>query len=140
MLILSPDRVTFGERLLHNVSAVTIDREFSRLVQEWSDLGPHQVLAEAVELRTTIRVIQRLADTDLLSLRPGESGPLVMGVGLSVSDAARRHLVGTAVVLSVKHEVSIGVGKPATRTTEFVMISDDGAAEPLVEQPANPAL
>lgn len=140
MLIISPDRVTFGEYVLQSVAAVVIDREASRMVQEWSDLGPNQVLAEAAELRTTVRVVQRLADTDLLSLRPGESATLVLGLGLSASDVVRRHLVGNAVVVSVKHEVSIGVGKPASRTTEFVMISDDGAAEPLVEQPANPAL
>lgn len=140
MLILSPDRVTFGDRLLQNVAAITIDRETSRLVQEWSDLGPHQVLADAAEQRTTVRIVQRLADTDLLSLSPGEAGTLVMGVSLSVSDANRRQLVGTAVVLSVKHELSVGIGKPAARTTELVLISDDGASDPLLDQPANPAI
>lgn len=129
MLLLNPRSVTFGSATWDSVVAVMIDRDSVRFVEEWSDAGPHAVLADAPEQRVTIRVVQEVTRDDLGSPRPGEAGALSLCTAPTGADAGRRKLTAQAVVRSVSHEVSLKRG--AVRTITLVAVSADGAADPI---------
>lgn len=134
MLMLNPAVVKFGSTVLDNVAAVTIDRVPAKDAVEWSDYGPYPVTADVPEQRVTATVRQRLTREDPNSPVPGQSGTLTVSVSLTGTDAARRKVTAVAVVLSCVHEVEGAWGKQqpaAARVIKFVLLSSDGAADPV---------
>jgi len=129
MLILNPAEVTFGAATWSDVTAVSIERRPHREVVEWSDVGPHAVMADVPEQRVDIAVVQTLSRDDLGTPRPSEQAVLAVQVSPTASDVGRKKISATCVIVRVEHDVSGKRG--ATRTIRLVAISSDGAADPI---------
>lgn len=128
MLILNPRTVTFGASTWEGVSAVAIDREGTRLVQEWDDFGPHLVHADVPEHRVRVKVVQEVARDDVNAPVPGEQATLSLYTAPAGNELKRRKLTCIAVVTEVSHELSI---KRALRNVTLIAVSPDGAADPI---------
>lgn len=136
MLILQPRLVRFGPTVLENVSAVAIARSALQAVVEWGDGGPHAVFADVPRQKLTITVRQTLAAGDPADLVPGSSGAFILCTAPAESDAGRRKLSASVVLLSAESDLrpaeprgpAAGLG---VRTLTFVALSPDGAADPL---------
>lgn len=129
MLVLNPASVTFGSATWENVTAIVIERAAQKQVTEWSDNGPHPVLADVPEQVVKIRVVSEVVGDDANGPSPGVSGALRAITGRNASDALRRVISATAVVVGVSYEVSLKKG--AVRTVDLVAVSSDGAADPV---------
>lgn len=129
MLLLNPRMVRFGAEMWQDVSAVVIDRSAARQVVEWSDDGPHVVLADVPEQKVTVRVVQDVASDDVDAPTPGEQGELRFYTSPTAAEGGRRRVSTEAVVLSVTHELSLKKG--AVRTVTLVAVSADGATDPI---------
>jgi hypothetical protein len=129
MLILNPKQVTFGTVTWPDVVAVSIERRPHREAVEWSDAGPHVVLADVPEQRVELTVVQELSRDDLASPKPSEQAALAVLVSPTASDVGRRRVSATCVIVRVEHEVSARRG--ALRTIKLVAISSDGLADPI---------
>jgi hypothetical protein len=130
MLILNPRLVTFGSYSWPEVAAIAIDRSPHRTVEDWSDLGPYAVLVDVPEQKVRVTVVQEVERDDVHLPRPGESGTLSFRTSPTASDAGRRRFSCTAVVLEVRHELSLRKG--AVRTVTLAAVSADGATDPVV--------
>lgn len=128
MLLLNPRLVTFNTVRWDDIALVAIDRAAGREVVEWSDLGPHVVLADVPEQRIEIRIIQELTRDDITIPHPGDAGELVLHTSPASTDAGRKEISARAVILRVQHELSLKRG--ATRTITLIAISPDGADDP----------
>ncbi len=129
MLILNPRSVKFGSSTWEDVTAVTIDRAAHKTVEDFGDLGPFAVLVDVPEQRVRIGIVQEVGRDDVDSPRPGEAGTLTLYTSPTASDAGRRKVSCTAVVLNVSHELSTRKG--AIRTVTLAAVSSDGAADPV---------
>lgn len=129
MLVLNPSSVTFGNATWSNVTALVIERAAQKQVTEWSDNGPHAVLADVPEQVVTIRVVSEVVNDDANGPSPGASGVLKATTGRNASDALRRVITASVVVVGVAYEVSLKKG--AVRTVELVAVSSDGASDPV---------
>jgi len=135
MLLLNPRKVTFAGLLWDDVAAVTIDRSAKRTALEWSDLGPHAVLADVPEQMVRIRVVQHVARDDIGMPRPSDEGELIFHTSPAGADSPRRRIRAQCVILDVTHELSLKHG--ALRTITLVALSTDGAADPITTEPAD---
>lgn len=135
MLLLNPRTVSFGGVEWEEVSAVVIDRSAGRAVKEWSDLGPHVVLADVPEQVVTVRVVQQVARGEVGSPTPSESGELVFHTAPAGGDAPRKKVSARCVVTDVTHELSLKNG--AVRTVKLIALSSDGAADPVTLEDAD---
>jgi hypothetical protein len=129
MLILNPRQVTFANENLPNVTLIAIDRTSTRLAVSWTDNGPHPTFADAPEQQVDIKVVMDVESEDVDVPRPGELATLTFVTSPTASDASRRHVSMTAVVIGVSHELSLKRG--AVRTVDLIAISTDGAADPI---------
>ncbi len=135
MLALNPSTVTFNLRTFADVSLIALDRAAEKLIEEWSDAGPHTTFVDVAEQRTTIRIVQSISLGDLAGSQPtdppalGESGNLVFFTAPSATSANRRMVTIPAVVTSVRHDLG---AKPATRTVTLVAVSSAGGVDPVV--------
>jgi hypothetical protein len=129
MLALNPDRVRFAGVLWDSVTRAAIDRGAARQVVEWSDAGPHVVLADVPEQRVLITIERQLTRDGIDAPRPGESGELTFYAAPAGSGAGRVRVRATCVVLSVTHELSGRKG--AVRRVELIAVSGDGATDPV---------
>ncbi len=134
MLLLNPRRVRFGNESWEDVTAMTVDRRAVRTVVEWSDEGPHAVLADVPRQRVNLRVVQQVSREDIGTPRPGQEGLLVAYTSPAGSEGGRRRVSCMAVVTAVTHELSLSRG--AVRTVELVAVSGSGAADPIVVEEA----
>ncbi|MBN4052713.1 hypothetical protein JYU07_00355 [Roseiflexus sp. AH-315-K22] len=136
MLLLNPRRVRFAGTLFEDVTAVIVDRQATREVVEWSDLGPHVVLADVAEQRVEIRVVQNVSGVrdgeSIDAPSPGELGELVFHTSPTAGAGGRKRIAVQVVVLRVEHELSLRRG--AVRTVRFVAVSSDGVVDPLAVQ------
>lgn len=128
MLLLHPTPVTFAGTPWPSILSAAIDRHAARFTEDWSDLGPHAVHADAPEQRTTITLTQELTRDDLQAPRPGDAGEIVLHTAPTTTDAARKRIAAQAVVRSVEHALTRRGG---TRTITLTAISPDGATDPL---------
>lgn len=128
MLVLNPRLVKFGPSTWENVVSVAIDRAAHKQVIEWSDAGPHAVMADVPEQRVTIKVMQELLREDIAAPRPGEQAELIVFIS-PAGDSARRKVAMQAVVLHVTHELSLKKG--AVRTVELAAVSSAGSVDPI---------
>ena len=139
MLLLNPRRVRFAGTAFEDVAAIVVDRSAAGEIVEWSDMGPHVVLADVPEQRVEIRVVQNLSGArdgeSVDAPSPGEMGELVFHTSPTAGAGGRKRIAVQAVVLRVEHELSLRRG--AVRTVRFVAISSDGLADPLsvIESP-----
>ena len=130
MVILNPTSVRFGDECLEGVTSVTIDRVAERELVEWSDLGPHVVLADTPEQRVNARLVQSLQRGTIESPRPGDMATLSFLT--QGDDQSRVEVSATAVVTRVTHAVrDAGKCDGFTRTIELVLVSSDGSADPV---------
>ncbi|GJM19277.1 MAG: hypothetical protein DHS20C14_14900 [Phycisphaeraceae bacterium] len=129
MLLLNPRKVTFGEVTWGNVASVAIGRSAHRMLVEWSDSGPHAVLADVSEQRVRVEVVQELLGEDMDTPKPGESGALAFTTAPTSTDLPSRELTMTAVVESVSYEVSLRRG--SVRRVVLVATSIDGGTDPV---------
>ncbi len=129
MLLLNPRRVTFGSNTWGNVASVAIGRSAHRMLTEWSDAGPHVVLADVSEQRVRVEVVQELLGEDMDTPRPGESGELSFTTAPTSTDNPSREITMTAVVESVGYEVSLKRG--SVRRVVLVATSSDGSVDPV---------
>ena len=129
MLILNPRIVTFGSHTWPDIAAIAIDRSPHRTVEDWSDLGPFAVLADVPEQKVRVTISQEVERDDGSVPRPGESETLSFCTSPTASDAGRRRFSCTAVVLDVRHELSLRKG--AVRTITLAAVSEDGASDPI---------
>jgi hypothetical protein len=127
MLLLNPRLVSFSSARREDIALIAIDRSPHREVVEWSDLGPHAVLADVPEQRIQIKVLQELTRDDITIPHPGDAGELVFHTSPTSSDAGRKRISTQAVILRVEHEVSLKRG--ALRTITLIALSEDGGAE-----------
>jgi hypothetical protein len=130
MLILNPRSVRFGTAAWDDVESVVIDRAGTRVVEEWGDLGPYEVLADVPEQRVTVRVVQAVHRDDVNVPRPGEQDTLMLFTAPEGNELKRKKVTCVAVVKDVSHELSFKKG--ALRTVTLVAVSSDGAADPIV--------
>ena len=128
MLLLNPTTVRFGQSLWPSISAIAIDRQPRRIVEEWTDLGPYTAMVDVPEQRIRIVIHQELAHDDPSPPRPGDQATLSFFTAPARADAARRKVSSTAVVLEVRHELSQKKG--ALRVISLAAISG-GAADPI---------
>jgi hypothetical protein len=135
MLLLNPRSVSFGGAVWEDVSAVVIDRAAARAIKEWSDTGPHLVLADVPEQLVTVRVVQQVARDDVGVPVPGEAGELVFHTAPSGSDSPRKRVRAQCVVMDVTHELSLKNG--AVRTVKLLAVSSDGATDPITIEEAD---
>lgn len=136
MLILNPQSVVFGSVVLEKVAMVMVERVGTRVVLEWGDGGPHVEFADVAEQRVNVRVAQEV-DVVVDAPKPGDEGMLSFVASMSGADAGRRKVSGTAVVTGVSYEIgknTAGTAVPprAVRILSFVLVSADGATDPVV--------
>lgn len=129
MLLLNPRRVTFGSATWGNVASIAVSRWANKAIVEWSDAGPHAVLADVPEQRVEIEVIQELLGEDVNTPSPGELGTLAFTTGPATTDEPTREVEITAMVESVKYEVSVRRG--SHRRVTLVALSADGTTDPV---------
>ena len=134
MLLLNPRSVVFAGAVWEDVSAIVIDRAAARVIKEWSDLGPHVVLADVPEQVVTVRVVQQVARDDVGAPLPGDSGGLVFHTAPAGGDTPRKKVSAQCVIADVTHELSLKNG--AVRTVKLVAVSTDGSADPVTVEDA----
>jgi hypothetical protein len=135
MLVLNPSQVRFGAQTWPAVLSVVIDRAAAREIVEWSDAGPHAVFADVPEQRVGVRVEMELASDGLDAPRPGDQGELTFVTSPTAADGGRRRASIAAVVLAVRHEVSL---RRAVRVIDLVAVSGDGSTDPVVVESEPP--
>lgn len=135
MLVLNPQTVVFGSVALEKVSVVTLERVGTRVVVEWGDGGPHVKFADVPEQRVNVRVVQEIDSATVDMPKPGDSAILSFVASMSGADAGRKKWNGTAVVTGVSYEIGQATGRSvaprAARTISFVLVSGDGAEDPV---------
>jgi hypothetical protein len=134
MLSLSPSTVTLLSHTLDQVDAVAIDRRSGPLAEERTDNGPHLVFADAPEQRITIAITRTLTRDEPTLVRPGDMGELRLTAAPSASDARRRTIVATVVVVSVEHDLLNRAGATVARQRlALLALSPDGHTDPIAE-------
>ncbi len=128
MLALNPAHVKFGDQDWPDVSLIAIDRAAVRLAAEWTDLGPHPAFADCPEQRVDVKIVRAVTGGDLDAPRPGDAAPVSFFASPRATDAGRKRVSFTGVVVAVRHEVN---ARGATRTVQLVALSADGVADPV---------
>ena len=129
MLVLNPRQVEFDGNTWGNVSSVSISRWAETLIAEWSDDGPHAVLADVPEQRVSVEVVQSLLGEDMDEPKPGTMGSLSFETGATSTASATKTVSMTAVVERVWYEVSVSRG--SSRRVRLLAISSNGSADPV---------
>ncbi|MEN0019375.1 MAG: hypothetical protein AAF747_00670 [Planctomycetota bacterium] len=129
MFFLNPGSVQFAGESWGDVSSVTVDRQATRVVEAWSDGGPHATLIDAPEQRTTIKLVQSLAGDAVGTPTLATQGELRFETAPTASDAQAKRVRTQAVVVEVSH--SVARNGVATRTVKLLAVSSDGASDPL---------
>jgi hypothetical protein len=140
MLLLNPEIVKFGSVVWTDVTMLAVQRSPACEAVEWSDFGPHVVLADVPEQRVEITVVRRLTREEIASPRPGESGEIAFYTSPAASEAGRKRLRSSAVVLSVEFSMRAQRGgrpEEVMQEIRLVCISSDGAADPLIVEDAS---
>jgi hypothetical protein len=135
MLWLSPERVELLGASLSGVTMVSVDRVTTRLAEEWSDLGPHVVFADAAEQRVTVTVRRGAQGGEGLltpaAIRPGAQGTLTLRANPSAGDGKGTSVTASVVVTGVEH--GAGAKRGVEQTIRMVAVSSDGALDPISE-------
>lgn len=129
MLVLNPRLVKFGAEVWEGVVSVAVDRAAHKHVLEWTDAGPHAVMADVPEQRVGVTLVQELTRESLVAPRPGDQAELVLFTSPVSSEASRRKVSMQAVVLRTTHDLSQKKG--ALRTIELVAVSSAGGSDPI---------
>jgi len=129
MLLLNPRLVKFGDATWETITAIAIDRAAHRTAEDWGDLGPYATFADVPEARVRIRITQELTRDDISEPKTGELAQLVFYTAPTSSDAGRKQIAATTVILAVEHELSLKRG--AVRTITLAAVSPDGIQDPI---------
>lgn len=133
MLLTNPAVVRFGTHVWEDVEMLAVDRQAERTVLEHDDFGPHAVFADVPEQSMRVRIVRRIARDDVNVPVPGDQEEVVFYTSPSGTDAGRKRLKATAVVLSVKHELT---PTHARQTITLAAVSASGNADPLAIEDA----
>jgi len=128
-MMLNPREVTFGGEAWSGVGKVSVERSAARLIEEWTDTGPHAVLVDVPEARVVVKVEQTLSEDDPGDPVPGAMGELVVEFGPSGGDLLRRRLRVAAVVVTVVQSIDV---QGAKRVVTMRGVSTDGVVDPVV--------
>ncbi len=132
MLILNPRSVVLGSARLGDVVSVAIERRAARLAVEWTDLGPHAAFADVPEQRVDVRIVQEVGEGAPDGPSPGQSVTLSLVTSPAGGDSARQRLSASGVVTGCRYEVvQTALGERTRRTIDVVLVSPDGAADPV---------
>ncbi len=132
-MLLNPRNVTFDGQTWSGVGQVTVERTAGRLIEEWSDTGPHSLLVDVPEVRAVVRVEQTLSEDDPGDPVPGTAGEFTAEFGPSGGDLLRRRLRVQAVVVQVTQQIGVEGSK---RVVTLRGVSADGASDPVVVEEA----
>ncbi len=136
MLILNPSSVVLGSEAMDNVESVAVERHAERLVVEWTDAGPHAGFVDVPQQRVTARIVQALTGGTLEGPRPGQALTLSL-VSSAGGESGRQRLSASGVVTGCRVDVQrTARGGSARRTIDLVLVSADGAADPVSIAPA----
>lgn len=140
MLVLNPGMARFEEWVWEDVASVALERGAARLVEEWTDFGPHAGMVDVVEQRTTVRLTRRVSGSEMETPALGSSGSLVFYGAAGGTDAGRVRVTVKCVVTGVKTEAGVDQGK-GVQTLTFVGVSGvtGGAADPVKIEDAEAA-
>lgn len=128
MLVLNPQRVQFGARVLEDVSLISVDREAVEPLVAWEDGGPHATLVDAPRQKVSVRVVQALTRDELQPPRPGELGELSFTTAPAASAAGGVRCRVRAVVTAVRYTLSAEAGKAAAARREVVLVAEAESA------------
>lgn len=129
MIVLNPQRVTFGSVELRHVVSVAVNRKAELLVVDYSDLGPHVAFVDAPRQRVTVTIVRSVVENELTSLEPGQSATLMFRTAPTAASPKSLQVSMTAVVATVEFDTTAKRGMEQTVT--LVAVSEDGAAEPV---------
>lgn len=142
MLCVNPQSVWFADVLLANVRLIAVERRAGSVVAAWADTAPGVMFCDAVQVRTTLKVVQELLTGDAESLMtapvPGEQDEFRFTAAAQNARApkvfsARACVVGVTYELPPGPLVSSGsAAKVAVRTISFELTSPTGAANALI--------
>ena len=128
-MALNPRQVEFDGVTWGNVSSVAISRNAQTMVAEWSDSGPHVVLADVPEQRVSVEIVQSLLGEDMDEPKPGAMGTLSFETSATSTGVTTDTVSMTAVIERVWYEVSVSRG--SSRRVKLLAISSDGLADPV---------
>jgi len=142
MLCVNPQSVWFADVLLANVRLIAVERRAGSVVAAWADTAPGVMFCDAVQVRTTLKVVQELVTGDAESLLsspvPGEQDELRF-TAAAQNGRGPKVFVARACVVGVMYELPPGplisggsAAKVAVRTISFELTSQTGAANPLL--------
>jgi hypothetical protein len=135
MLWLSPTRVLLGGVELRDVRLVAVEMQAARVVESWSDLGPHAVFADVPERRTVVRVERTPSSGESAPARPGDAAGLSFRAASSSGGGGGEAVSASVVVRSVA--LRLDAARGPTQVIECVAVSADGAGDPLVVAPGS---
>jgi hypothetical protein len=115
------------------VESVAIERTGEKTIAQWSDDGPHVVLADVPEQRVTVKVGQALQGEDISAPVPGDEAVLSFETAANSSAADRTTVSLAAVVTGVSYGVTRKSG--TARTIELLAVSSDGSSDPVTVTP-----
>jgi hypothetical protein len=127
MVVLRPERVRFGNTEWDGVVRISIDRQSTRLIEEWGDEGAYAVFADVARIRVKMRIVQEFSAEDLDAPIPGDMEELRIYVSAG-TDAGEKLVVADAVVESVSYSSS---GSRSERVLHLICVSDDGIEDPV---------
>lgn len=137
MLIVNPSSVVLGSEALDNVESVGVERHAEKLVVEWTDAGPHAAFADVPQQRVTARIVQALTGETLDGPRPGQALTLSLVTAAVGGEIGRRRLSASGVVTGCRVDAQrTARGGSAQRTIDLVLVSVDGATDPITIGPA----
>lgn len=145
MLLLTPTTVRFDDLIWHDCSAIAIDREAARVIEDWGDDGPHAAFVDLPERRLRIKLTRELSRSEPgneLGAAVGRLSWLSVHTANAGSDAGRQRLrircVLAGVSTSIIHPSGPRGAPPSARQViTFIGVSPDGgAADPVQIAPA----
>ena len=129
MLWLSAERVQFDGVEYRNVLSVSIDRKATLIAKEWSDFGPHVVFADVPEREVIVHVKRQVTESAPEAPKPGDHVSLSFQTAIGATDAQRRSVQASVVVLGTS--IAFAPKQGWVESIECLAISADGEADPI---------
>lgn len=134
MLIRSPRAVRFGSLTIPNVDLVALERTAHRLIEDWSDAGPHAVLVDVAAERIALRLERTLGPGESVlaeEFKPGYLGTLSLffAPGEALGDAQLAELSISCVVTGVRYALD---SRPIRQVLTMLAQSEDPSGAPVV--------
>lgn len=129
MIWLNPKGLTINGGALDGVRSVSVSRGAGHSIVEYGDEGPHVVFADVSQRRVDVRIERALEDGGTVGADVGESVSVVFEISRGASDALRRRVTISGVVLS--SDVDIKGDEGGRARLKIVGVSSDGSQDPV---------